>query len=111
MPMAPGLFLPLIHIGIGLLLVILGYLMKVKQWAWLISGYNTSSAEEKAKYDTAALCNGVGNFMYSLGFTVFVASIGFFLEARWITIMGWGLFVVAVIVFLVYANTGGRYKK
>ena len=110
-PMAPELFLPLIHIGIGLLLVILGYLIKVKQWSWLIAGYNTSSAEEKQKYDTAALCNGVGNFMYFLGFSLFVASIGFFLEVRWIASMGWGLFVVAVIVFLVYANTGVRYKK
>ncbi len=109
--MAPELFLPLVHVGMGLLLVVLGYLMRVKQWAWLISGYNTSSAEEKAKYDTVALCNGVGNFLYFLGFTLFVASIGFLLEARWITSMGWILFVVAVIVFLVYANTGERYKK
>ncbi|WP_277623720.1 hypothetical protein [Candidatus Contubernalis alkaliaceticus] len=38
--MAPELFLPLVHIGMGLLLVVLGYLMKDKQWAWLISGYN-----------------------------------------------------------------------
>ncbi len=109
--MALELFLPLIHIGMGLLLVILGYLMKVKQWSWLIAGYNTSSAEEKAQYDTAALCNGVGNFMYSLGFTLFIASLGFLLEAIWITVTGWVLFIAAVIVFLVYANTGGRYKK
>ncbi len=109
--MAPELFLPLIHIGIGLLLVILGYLMKVKQWSWLIAGYNTSSVEEKAKYDTAALCNGVGNFMYFLGFTLFIAATGFLLEARWTTETGWVLFIAAVIVFLVYANTGGRYKK
>ncbi len=79
--MASGLFLPLIHVGIGVFLVILGYLMKVKKWSWLIAGYNTSSAEEKAKYDTEALCKGLGNFMYFLGFTLFVASVGFFLEA------------------------------
>jgi len=101
----------LILIGTGLLLVILGYLMKVKQWSWLIAGYNTSSEEEKAKYDTVALCNGVGNFMYFLGLVVFVASFGHFLESRWIASMAWGLFVLAVIVFIVYANIAGRYKK
>ena len=100
-----------IHIGIGVLLVILGYLIKVKQWTWLIAGYNTSSAEEKAKYDTAALCNGVGNILFFLGFTLFIASAGFFLEAEWITDAGWGLFIAAIIGFVVYANTGGRYKK
>ena len=100
-----------IHIGIGVLLVILGYLIKVKRWSWLISGYNTSSAEEKAEYDITVLCNGVGNFIFFLGFTLFIASIGYFLEASWITGVGWGLFIAAVIVFLVYANTGGRYKK
>jgi hypothetical protein len=109
--MAPELILSLTHIGIGLLLVILGYLMKVKQWSWLIAGYNTSSAEEKAKYDTTALCNGVGNFMFFLGSTLFLASVGFVLEASWITFMGWGLFSLGIIVFLIYANTGGRYKS
>lgn len=101
----------LIHIGMGLLLAVLGYLIKVKQWTWLISGYNTSSAEEKVKYDTAALSSGVGNFMFFLGFTMLIASLGFLLEAIWIAATGWGLFLAAVIVFLVYANTGGRYKK
>lgn len=105
------LFVPLVHISIGVLLFLLGYLVKVKQWNWLIAGYNTSSAEEQAKYDTVALCRGVGKLLYSLGSTLFAASLGFFLEASWITSMSWGLFIVGVIVFLVYANTGGRYKK
>ena len=108
--MAPELLLTLIHVGSGFILIIMGYLIKDKQWGWLIGGYNTSSADEKAKYDTAALCNGVGNFMYYLGVSIFVVSIGYLQEVRWVTSMGWGLFVVGSIVFLIYANTGGRYK-
>lgn len=100
-----------IHISIGALLVTLGYLIKVKQWSWLIAGYNTSSIKEKLKYDTKALCNGVGNLLFFLGFTLFIASIGFILETRWIIDGSWGLFIAAVIGFLVYANTGGRYRK
>lgn len=109
--MAPELLLSLIHVGMGLMLFLLGYLMKVKQWSWLIAGYNTSSVEEKAKYDTVALCNGVGKFMSFLGFTLFIASLGFLLDATMITALGWGLFIGGTIVFLIYANTGGRYKK
>lgn len=109
--MTPELIQTFVHVGLGLLLITLGYLIKVKQWTWLIAGYNTSSAEEKAKYDTVALCNGVGKFLYSLGVIQVGASMGFLLRARWITSAAYGLFVVAVIIFLVYANTGGRYKR
>lgn len=108
--MTPEFLLTLINVGLGLLLILMGFLIKVKQWSWLIAGYNTSSADEKAKYDTSALCNGVGNFMYFLGVCLFVVSIGYLLELSWVTSMGWGLFVVGIIVFLIYANTGGRYK-
>lgn len=101
----------LFHIGTGLFFLILGYLIKVNKWSWLISGYNTASTEQKAKYDQKALCNGVGSFMYLLGFTQFIVSIGFWREVIVLQIMGWVLFVVAVIVFLIYANTGNRYKK
>ena len=109
--MTPEFLLTLINVGLGLLLILMGFLIKVKQWSWLIAGYNTSSADEKAKYDTSALCNGVGNFMYFLGVCLFVVSIGYLLELSWVTSMGWGLFVVGIIVFLIYANTGGRYKN
>jgi len=49
-----------------MLLIVLGYLVKYKKWSWLIAGYNTSSKKEKAKYNTLALCSGVGNFLFSV---------------------------------------------
>ena len=99
------------HVIIGILLIILGYLVRFKQWSWLIAGYNTSSKEEKAKYDKVALCTAVGNFMFIAGGIVFIASLGEFLEVGWIISLGWILFTAITIVFLVYANTGNRFKK
>ena len=57
----------MIHIETGLLLIILGYLIKKKKMIWMIAGYNTSSAKKKAEYDSEALASGMGKFLYTLG--------------------------------------------
>ncbi len=101
----------MIHILIGLLILVLGYLVKYRRWSWLIAGYNTSSAEGKAQYDTAALCSGVGNFLFVLAALLFIAALGEYLDRAWIVSVAWIMFAAASVVFLVYANTGGRYRK
>ena len=100
----------MVHIYMVMLLIVLGYLIKHKQWSWLIAGYNTSSKKEKAKYDTAALCSGVGNFLFILAGILLITALGEFLEAVWIISFSWILFSAAIITFLIYANTGNRYK-
>ena len=72
----------MIHLGSAILMLIFGYLVKVKRWSWLIAGYNTSSKAEKDKYDEEALCKGVGNFLYTLAAVLVLASIGEFFD-RW----------------------------
>ena len=108
--MPSELVLTLIHGGLAIQFIVLGYLIKAKEWSFLIAGYNTSSAEERAKYDTPALCHGVSRLMYFLGFAVSVPAVGLPFGASWTMGLGWGLFVVAAVTFLVYANTGGRYR-
>ena len=101
--------------GAGLLRVnlkvLLGALIKYTKWAWLIAGYNTSPQKEKEKYDTDALCNGVGNFLFILGATMLVGSLGEYFNINWLISASWILFVLVTIVFLIYANTGNRYMK
>ncbi len=99
------------HLFIAAMLFVLGYLVKYKRWSWLIAGYNTSSKDEKAKYDKEALCHGVGNIVLLLGGVVILAAVGEFLNFAWIVSFSWILFTVIIIVFLIYANTGNRYKK
>jgi len=101
----------MIHILIGLLMIVLGYMVKYRRWSWLIAGYNTSSAEEKDQYDTAALCSGVGNFLFILAALLFIAALGEYMDRAWIVSAAWIMFAAASVVFLVYANTGGRYRK
>lgn len=58
-----------------------GAIVRFGKASWIITGYNTSSKEEKPKYDGAVL--GVG----------------------------WTLYVVVIIGAVIYANTGNRFKK
>ncbi|MDE5413199.1 DUF3784 domain-containing protein [Alkalihalobacterium chitinilyticum] len=99
------------HFVTGLFFILLGYLIKYKQWSWLIAGYNTSSKEEKATYDKQALCNGVGNFIFLLSGLLFITGLGEFLNMTWITKYSWIIAIIAIILFLIYANTGNRFKK
>ena len=101
----------LFHLSLALFIALLGCLIKYGKVAWLISGYNTSSKEEKEKYDVEALCQGVGHFLFALAGTLLIPAAGGLLNAEWAVHTGWILFVLATIVFLIYANTGNRYKK
>ncbi len=95
----------------AVLLGVVGYLIRFRQWSWLVSGYNTSSKAVKARYDVAALTTGVGNFLFLLAAIQVVGGIGLMAGLEWVVIAAVGLTLAASITFLVYANTGGRYLK
>lgn len=90
---------------------VIGYLIRFRQWAWLVSGYNTSSRAVKARYDVAALTRGVGNFMFLLSAIMGVAGLGLLAGLEWVSPPAMVVLVIATIAFLVHASTGGRYMK
>lgn len=93
------------------LLALVGYLVRFRQWAWLVSGYNTSSKATKARYDVPALTRGVGNFAFLLAALVVLAGIGSLAGLDWLPLAAMVVLAIACIIFVVYANTGGRYLK
>ena len=74
-------------------------------------GYNTMAEEEKAKYDERALCRFMGKLMLSLAACWAVSAAGLLLERMAFFWAGFALFAVAIVFALIYANTGGRYKR
>lgn len=56
-------------------LIIIGFLIKYKKAYWLISGYNTMSAEKKKNVDTEALGGFVGNICFILAGIVLTATV------------------------------------
>jgi hypothetical protein len=101
----------LIHLATGLFLAFIAYLIKYKQWSWLIAGYNTASKEEREKYDTSALCAAVGNLIFVLGGVCFIGALGEVLKIDWLITFCWIIFTLTTLVGIVYMNTGGRFKK
>ena len=93
------------------LLAVVGYLVRFRRWAWLIAGYNTSSRASKGRYDLAELTRGVGNFALLLAALLMVAGFGALVGLDWVTVAAMVLLVAASLVFLIYANIGGRYLK
>lgn len=101
----------MIHLLIAFMFMLLAYLIKYKQWSWLISGYNTSSKKQKEKYDEEALCHGAGNLLFLLTGIAGVGAIGEFNNVSWIMTLSWGLFLIVILAGIIYMNTGNRFKK
>lgn len=96
------------------LLLLIGWLIKYKKATWLISGYNTSSREEKQKYDVEKLCKYMGNFLFSLSSLLIIMAIAVSLASNYeneITTFGFVVFVITLIIGIIYLNTGNRLKK
>lgn len=101
-------FLPMI------VLIIVGWLIKYKKVAWLISGYNTASPEKKKEYDIEKLCNYMGNFLFILASIFFIMatlSITLSCYTDIITIIGFAILAIVIICGIIFLNTRDRVKK
>lgn len=104
----------IINIFISLLLFVIGAFIKYKKVTWLISGYNTSSKEEKEKYDIDKLTHYVGNFIFLLALVwsiLTVLCMIFPLLVETIIIVGCGVLFIVMIIGVIYLNTNNRVKK
>ena len=107
--MAPVLLT--IHGFIIALFVALGIVFLRGKGAFLIAGYNTSSPEAKNKIDEKALCKSMGKLIFvpaGCWLLFALSSLPNLLFLPWI---GLGLFFVITVGFVIYANTGNRFKK
>lgn len=64
-----------VYVIMGLVFLVIGVLVHVRQWYFLIAGYNTMPKEKKAKVNTKALGKLMGIYCYANG-TVFLV-VGF----------------------------------
>jgi uncharacterized membrane protein len=103
-----------INLSCGILLFLLGLIVKVFKVSGLIAGYNTASEEEKKKYNVEKLTRYVGNFIMLLSLILIVSGLLFLLidgEGFILGIVSWSLFMLAAIAGLIYLNTGNRLKN
>ena len=100
-----------IHGGVMLLFLVLGAVFSRGKGAFLIAGYNTSSKEEKAKYDEKALCRFMGKLMFAMAGCWVPVALSALLDRMWLYYAGIGLFLAVVFGGVIYANTGNRFRK
>ena len=94
----------LISGGVTLLLVILGALIKYRRWYWLIAGYNTAPASEKAKYDIIKLGRFLGNGLFVLAGLWFVTFCSYSLGQPILSLALIAIFVFALIFIVLTAQ-------
>ena len=92
------------------LFVLLGIPFFRGKGAFLIAGYNTASAAEKARYGEKALCRFMGKLMFLLAACQVVMGFGT-LVGMWLYYLGIALFLVSAVGGVIYANTGRRFLK
>lgn len=91
--------------------MLLGVLFSRGKGAFLIAGYNTASAAERARYDEKALCRFLGKLMFALAACQALMGLGAAWAGMWLYWLGIGLFLASVLGGVIYANTGGRFLK
>ena len=99
------------HLGVVVLLAVLGLAFSRGKGAFLIAGYNTASQEEKARYDKKALCRFMGRLMFAMAGCWAVVAAGTLLVRPRVYDLGIGLFLAVVFGGVIYANTGRRFRK
>ena len=107
MPMWAGNFLG------GAILLFIGLIIRIFKVSGLIAGYNTSSKEEKSKYNEEKLTRFVGNMLIV---SSVILLIGGFLSAfanipNYLVNISWILFLIVIIGGVVYMNTGDHMKN
>ncbi len=90
------------------LLVIFSIILLTGHGSWLIAGYNTSSKEEKAKYNEKRLCRIVGSGMMIVSVLVFISQM--FENVLPASFAYWmlGIIFLDVVVMLILGNTIGK---
>lgn len=96
---------------ITILFIILGVVFSLGKGSFLIAGYNTSSKEEKAKYDEKALCKFMGKSMFVFAFSIFLFGLSNLIKQPIIFVIGVILLLATVIFILIYVNTKNRFMK
>jgi len=79
--------------------------------SFLIAGFNTMSDEKRAEYDEKALCKAVGWLLLLMAIFMLLFPLAIHLDLMWLFWLTFVPFIVLPFAFVIYANTGNRFKK
>lgn len=91
--------------------VILGILLLLNKFPWLISGYNTMTEDEFEGYDTKAISRFLGIVMFVLAACMVFWLLALIMDKPFLLFIGILAISAVAISTLVFMNTGNRFKK
>lgn len=102
----------MVILGVAILFILLGALIKYGKMYFLIAGYNTMPAEEQEQYDIEGVANVFWNAMLGMGLIMILGQlIGRFLPIK---NLEFGLLFITVITgvaYLLIKINSDKYKK
>lgn len=98
-------------IGIAILFILIGILIKYAKMYFLIAGYNTMSKEEKSKYDVDGIATVFRNAMFGMAMIIIVGHFvsKWFEDPQIETISMFGAIIVGLPYLLIKTNSN-TYK-
>ena len=93
------------------LFILLGTMLSLGKWSFLIAGFNTMTQEEKKKYNIISLCKFKGKFMFIIAFCITLFVLSDILMMKVLFNIGLTLSIISAIFVVIYANTGNRFEN
>lgn len=93
------------------LFILIGIMLSLGKWSFLIAEFNTMSKEEKEKYDVISLCKFMGKIMFLIAFALSLFILSDILMMNVLLKIGVFIIISSVIFVVIYTNTGNRFKK
>ena len=93
------------------LFILIGIMLSLGKWSFLISGFNTMSKEEKEQYDVMSLCKFMGKIMFVVAFSIALFILSDILMIPILLNIGVVIIISSVIFAIIYANIGDRFEK
>ena len=93
------------------LFILIGTMLSLGKWSFLIAGFNTMSKEEKEKYDVISLCKFMGKLMFMVAFCISLFTLSDIFMMKILFWIGTALLNVSIVFVIIYANTGNRFES
>ena len=101
----------IIPIILLILFIVIGIMLSLGKWSFLIAGFNTMTKEEKENYDVLALCKFMGKFMFIIAFCILLFILSDILMIKELVTISTTIIYASVIFLLIYTNTGNRFLR
>lgn len=91
--------------------LLFGIMLSLGKWAFLISGYNMMSEEEKKKYNEKAMCKFMGKVAFSIAFCIILSMLSLYTNEKVLRDVAFIAIFLICIFAIIYLNVAKKFKN